>query len=155
VGGDRLSLSNRSRGDGPVRGLDAVLPAIVRFCGNRIHTLAGDRIDVGRFAQDHREHMMAGGRLGEMDVGFEANSLEVADLFGRHDVIEIFGNRIRVEAHAGADHLRSTQAEATHGVAGAVDEVFGELAGFDLLGELLLIDWVKDIIQIGQERAER
>ena len=45
--------------------------------------------------------------------------------------------------------------QAADGVARAVDQVFGKFAGLDLLGELLLIDRVEDVVQIGQQRAER
>ena len=73
---------------------------------NRVHPLPGDGVHIGRFTQDHRQHVMTRRGFGQMHVGLQADPLEVADLIGRHDVVQILGHRVGVETHAGADHLR-------------------------------------------------
>ncbi len=97
---------------------------------------------------------MASGRFSEVDVGLQANAFEVADLFGRHDVVEILGHGVGIEAHAGTDDLRCAEPQAADGIARAVDQVFCEFAGLDLLSELFLIDGVENVVEIGEQGAE-
>ena len=135
-------------------GLDANAFAVGCLGDDRIHPLASDRVDVGRFAEDHCQHVVAGGRFRQVDIGFQADAFEIADLFGGHHVVQVFGDRVGVETHAGAEDLRSAQPQAANGVARAVDEVLRKFAGLDFLGELLLINGVENVVQVSKERAE-
>jgi hypothetical protein len=129
-----------------MRGLNTYASALARFVRNRVHPLAGDGIDVGRLAENHRQHVVASGGFRQMDVGFQADALVVADLFGRHDIIQILGHRVRVERHARADNLWRAEPQTAHGIARAVDQILGELAGLNFFGEFFLVDWVKNVV---------
>lgn len=97
---------------------------------------------------------MAGGRFGQVNVGLQADAFEVAHLFGRHDVVQIFGHRVRVEAHASADDLRGAKAETADRIPGLVHQIFSEFARGDFLREFFLVDWVENIVQISKQCAK-
>ncbi len=79
---------------------------LVRARGHFIHPVAEIRINFRRLHLHQRQDLMARSHLGQMNVGFETDFLEIGDPLAGQRVVEVFGNRIRIEAHAAAGNLR-------------------------------------------------
>jgi hypothetical protein len=137
-----------------VSGLDSQLLAVFELARDLVHPLTRHRVDIRRRTEHHREDVVAGRRFGQVNVGFQTDAFEIADLLGRHDVVEVLGHGVRIEAHAGADDLRSAEAQAANRIARAVDQIFRKFAGSDFLREFLLVGRVEDVIQVRKQRAE-
>src|SRR5206468_53908 len=75
-----------------------------------VHAFAGGRRHQGRLAEDEGEDLVAGGDLGEVNVGLQADLLDLGDLFAAQFVVEVFGDEVGVELGAGPGEGRRGQA---------------------------------------------
>ena len=82
-GSGGADVDRKFRNRAGVSRFDSHLFTLVRFSEHRVKSLAGSRVDVGWFAEDHRQHVVAGGDFRQVDVGLEANPLQVGDVVGR------------------------------------------------------------------------
>ena len=89
-----------------------------------------------------------------MHVRLETNAFEVGDAVRRQHVVEILGHRIWIETDAGADDLRRAEPQAAHRVFGAMDQIVGKLARFDLLGELLAVGRLENFVHERQQCSQ-
>ena len=133
--------------------IDAPLLAVLRFGRYRIHPLPRHGIDFRRFAEHHRQHVMGGGRLGQMHVRLQANTFEIGDAVRRQNIVEVLRHRVRIQPDAAAEYLRRAEPQAAHRVFRAMDQIVSEIARLDLLGELLAIAWFENLVHVGQQSA--
>ena len=98
---------------------------------------------------------MAGSDLGQVNVRLETDFLELGHSIGRQRIVKVFGHRVGVGGQSLADHWRHAQPQTSHAIARAMDQLGGELAFFDLLGDVLGILRLEDIVEIGQQRSQR
>ena len=132
--------------------LDACLFALLRFRKDYMEPLASCRVDVGRFAQDHCQHMVTGSDFGEVDVRLQADASRSATLSGgntlsRYSATEFGSRPMPLPTSCGAE------AKAPHCVFGAEDQVVSEVARLDFLGELVMIGRFEDLVHVGQQGA--
>jgi hypothetical protein len=64
-----------------------------------MYALSQFRGHVRWLGEHHREDLMASRRFSQMNVRFQADSLEIGDVFGGDRVVEVFGDRIGVAPH--------------------------------------------------------
>ena len=125
--------------------------ALLGLGGKRVHPLPRGRIDLGRLAEHHRQHMVRGGHLRQVHVRLKTDPLEVGDAVRRQNVVEIFGHRVRIETDAGADNLRRAEPQAAHRVFRTMDQVVRELARLDFFGEFLAVGRLENLVHVCQQ----
>src|SRR5262249_10312466 len=89
-----------------------------------VHALPGGGRHRGGFAQDEGEDLVAGGDLGEVDVGLQADLLDLAHLLGVELAVEVLGDVVGVEA-VGPGGGRGGQPPAAGDLLDAGDQLLG------------------------------
>ena len=99
-----------------------------------VHAILGGGRNQGRLAQNEGEDLMARGDLGQMDIRFQADLLQLGDLIGRQLVVEVVRDHVGIERVGSGGGRRRDTATA------------GDLldAGDQLLRRVALGDFLAD-----------
>ena len=97
---------------------------------------------------------MAGGHLGQIDVGVETDLLEVGHSVAIERVVEISGHGVGVESFAAVGQFGGRQTQTSHHVTGAVQQVGGEFAFFELLTDLFGVFRIEDSVHVRQHGSQ-
>jgi hypothetical protein len=93
---------------------------------------------------------MAGGNLGEMDVGLQAELFQFGDLFRRQLAVEIGGDDVGVEAFTGSAVGRRRQAAAAGDLLDTGDQLLGGVALGHLLPDPLDLRRLQLVVEVRQ-----
>ncbi len=97
---------------------------------------------------------MTTGSLGEVQVGIEAETLEILNLFGRERVVEVFGDDIRVGIGPRPGHFRGQNPAAADDLANSGHEGCGKTALGNLFAQLSGLLGFENIVEVAEECTE-
>ncbi len=89
-----------------------------------------------------------------MHIGRQADALDFLGLFGGDLVVQVFGNRVGIDAARPGRRRRRQTAPARH-LPDALHQLARLLALGHLLADQLGLRWIERVVEIGQERPQR
>ena len=107
-------------------------------------------VDFGGLPQDERQDLVARGDFGETDVRFETRPLEIGDPLGGQGVVQVLGHRVWIDGHTPPTECWGAKPQLADHVTSATGQVRSEFTFLDLLADLCLVIWFKNLVQIGQ-----